>query len=436
MPAKPVKATILSYQVGFGDCFLLRFTYDNGARRHLLIDFGTTSLPDGVPRTRMTDVARHIAQECSAQAGDRLDVVVASHRHADHISGFATTAAGDGPGDIIRALDPRVVVQPWTEDPDAPTDSLGPALAVGEGRVRNRLAALDAMHESAEKIVEMLAAGRLNHLPERIRDRLGFIGEDNVKNLSAVRNLVSMGRKRVYAYHGCDAGLARTLPGVRTHVLGPPTLAQTETIRKQRSSDPDQFWQLVPKRLAAIAEGKAGDAPSLFPDFPFRRASKLLTEQRWLAERIDEANGEELLGIVLALDKQMNNTSLILLFQAGSKTLLFPGDAQIENWEYALQSPFAPLLDTVDLYKVGHHGSRNATPMDMWNRFAKRGGAQKPDRMTSVMSTLPGKHGHLDRKTEVPRESLVDALSRDTDFHSTHLLPADRLFETVELDLA
>ena len=37
------------------------------------------------------------------------------------------------------------------------------------------------------------------------------------------------------------------------------------------------------------------------------------------------------------LDDQMNNTSLILLFEVFGKKLLFPGDAQIENWSYALQ---------------------------------------------------------------------------------------------------
>ena len=71
---------------------------------------------------------------------------------------------------------------------------------------------------------------------------------------------------------------------------------------------------------------------------------------------------------------------MILLIQAGDRRLLFCGDAQIENWEYALT--FAPdrlavleLLRGVDLYKVGHHGSRNATPrtlFNLWNEAATR----------------------------------------------------------------
>ena len=35
------------YQVGFGDCFLLTFHYAKGDDRHILIDFGSTKLPQG-----------------------------------------------------------------------------------------------------------------------------------------------------------------------------------------------------------------------------------------------------------------------------------------------------------------------------------------------------------------------------------------------------
>ena len=92
--------------------------------------------------------------------------------------------------------------------------------------------------------------------------------------------------------------------------------------------------------------------------------------------------------------------------------LLFPGDAQIENWEYALK--VAPdkaenvrRLSRVDLYKVGHHGSRNATPrilFDLWSRPDTR---DRP--MVAMMSTKPGVHGRS-VSTAVPRKTLVAAL--------------------------
>src|SRR5215217_4650347 len=110
---KPSSATIFAYQVGFGDCFLLRFQYP-AERRHVLIDFGTAALPESAGSGQMMAIAKDIALQCDG----KLDAVVATHRHSDHISGFATRSDGKGTGDVIRALNPAVVVQPWTEDPD------------------------------------------------------------------------------------------------------------------------------------------------------------------------------------------------------------------------------------------------------------------------------------------------------------------------------
>ena len=69
----------------------------------------------------------------------------------------------------------------------------------------------------------------------------------------------------------------------------------------------------------------------------------------------------------------MNNTSVILLFRIGKVSLLFPGDAQIENWQYALDNKAnRQLLAGVDVYKVGHYGSLNATPKTLWEGFKKK----------------------------------------------------------------
>ena len=49
MANKPKSVEVRSYQVGFGDCFLLSFVYSGTDKRHVLIDFGTTGLPRGKP---------------------------------------------------------------------------------------------------------------------------------------------------------------------------------------------------------------------------------------------------------------------------------------------------------------------------------------------------------------------------------------------------
>jgi hypothetical protein len=134
-------------------------------------------------------------------------------------------------------------------------------------------------------------------------------------------------------------------------------------------------------------------------------------------------SAEQLLEIVRVLDDQMNNTSLILLLEVGKKKLLFPGDAQIENWSWALQdAPDAKrtreLLSAVDFYKVGHHDSRNATPKTLlWDKFAKRNRAN--GRLKTALSTMQGKHGTPAKKTEVPRKTLLEALENESDLLNT-----------------
>jgi glyoxylase-like metal-dependent hydrolase (beta-lactamase superfamily II) len=101
----PSSLTIRVYNVGFGDCFLLTFQYP-GESRHVLIDFGSTAAPKRAPADYMTHIAEDIKNTCQG----KLHVLVATHRHRDHINGFVTTGAA--PGKIIRDLKPDYVIQP------------------------------------------------------------------------------------------------------------------------------------------------------------------------------------------------------------------------------------------------------------------------------------------------------------------------------------
>jgi hypothetical protein len=423
MPSsQPTSVTLRAYQVGFGDCFLLSVHYSGRRRsRRVLIDFGTTSLPKGAGRRSMLDIAQDIAEVCQG----RLDAVVVTHRHKDHLSGF-----GGESGKVIAALHPEVVVLPWTEDPKAAVDATHPT-----PRARFQLA-LTAMHEVAGYALEEISRHGQG-FTKTVRDQLAFLGEENLSNAEAVKNLIEMDCRHVYAHYGSRSGLEKILPGVTTHVLGPPTLEQSEAIRRQRAEDADEFWHLQ----ALAGEPGARQMPPLFATADTISADELPVQTRWFTTRLNTIRGDELLEIVRVLDQAMNNTSLILLFEIGAKKFLFSGDAQIENWTYALKvAPEAErvreLLADVAVYKVGHHGSLNATPKTLWNLFQhKNENSTVPDRLTTVMSTMTGKHGSAARSTEVPREKLVKALTSQSAHHSTQQLKGTTFFEDIVIEM-
>jgi len=429
----PKSLRLRTYQVGFGDCFLLSVDYRDSPSRHVLIDFGSTKLPPNAPADWMQKVANDIAQQCD----NKLTAVIATHRHRDHISGFATNGRRST-GKVIAQLKPDLVLQPWTENPALPPDAEEAAIPTAEKGMAAHQASLSAMHRVSQHI---LAESARNHnylraLEDSPRDQIDFLGDDNLQNRSAVVNLMTMGAAREYLSAGMATALDGLLPGVEVEVLGPPTVAQSDAVKKQRSRDPNEFWQLQASAFAALEPAERGRVKPLFPDYVRERIDGLFPmDTRWLIYHARHLRGRQMLQIVRMLDRAMNNTSLILLFRAQGKSLLFPGDAQIENWSYALSQPdVRRRLAEVDLYKVGHHGSLNATPRSLWGAFKKKSKNDSKTRLLTVASTLAGKHGSVDAHTEVPRQTLVTELKRESNFFSTQSLgPA--LFHDTTINL-
>ncbi len=78
------------------------------------------------------------------------------------------------------------------------------------------------------------------------------------------------------------------------------------------------------------------------------------------------SNDLGLLAAASVLEQSVNNTSLFFVLEIGGLRLLFPGDAQYGAWEHVRDNPEAmELIRDVDFYKMGHHGSHNATPMTL-----------------------------------------------------------------------
>ena len=179
-----------------------------------------------------------------------------------------------------------------------------------------------------------------------------------------------MGMKgtQMYVNHGSKR-VGEVLPGVKIHVLGPPTLT---AVTRHRASSGTR----TRTSSGTFRPRRRGASPLRAVPLPTRRAryrQHLPVETRWFLPRIEAVRGDQLLEIVRILDKQMNNTSVILLFEVGAKKLLFPGDAQLENWMYALKeaegSQRRGSCCRGGRLQGGHHGSLNATPKTLWNLF-------------------------------------------------------------------
>ena len=385
MSTVPKSIRIRMYNVGFGDCFLLTFRYASGDR-HVLIDYGSNARGAGLA---LDDLGPRIAADC----GGKLMAIVLSHRHRDHIRGFDPTVGGGA----IKPLAPEMVLRPWTEAPDAAEPGAhGPAIAPESLRRSQFVRALDAGQDAAERLATV---GAGDGTGSRLRAAVTGLAALELKNAAAVHLLheLSEGNRGTYLSAGMPLDVEPILPGVRISVLGPPLPDQWPAITKERSDDPE-YWL----RLASTLPDALGTA-DLAADLP-------PGPEAWLAARLQAEGLHSAMRIVLSLDAAMNNTSLILLIEAAGRRLLFPGDAQIENWSYTLSGPGATpaILDAlakIDVYKVGHHGSRNATPkkslLPLWTSLA----AGTP---ISMMSTLLGPY---DDSNPVPSQPLVNALS-------------------------
>ena len=391
MTQAPSSLRLRAYQVGFGDCLLLTFAYPEpiaGGRceRHILIDFGSTRL--GADSPRLAETALRLAEDCAGN----LDAVVISHRHKDHLGAFGDRKALP----ILRRLAPGLIIRPWTERPNADDN---------EGEPERRL--LGALGDGEREARRIVAQAR--RAKRGLRRFLVREAAEEVRNAEAVGALDALaGTSGEYLWAGKRTGLAKLLPGVRIDVIGPPKPHQWPAVERQ-AADHKEYWAVARKQVARyLSEESVAAAPG---------------PTRWIINKLRKDESQSLLSLVRWLDDALNNTSLILLFSVGSHTLLFGGDAQIENWGWALdrkrRAGLSARLDAVDLYKVGHHGSRNGTPRSLVQRWRARGTP-----VLSVMSTKPGVHGHGTRK--VPREPLLTAL-RDLG----PLLRTDEMEETV-----
>jgi beta-lactamase superfamily II metal-dependent hydrolase len=337
------------YRVGFGDCFLLSFPAGD-EHRHVLVDCGshTAGTLGNLPA---------VAENVRQLTGGHLAAVVATHRHQDHIWGFERGR------DVFRSMRVDEVWMPWVEDTSDPAAR----------QLWKRHATARAALEAA------LAAAPASPRRDAVAAVLANLRPNDVA-LGELRSRFGAGTEGIRYLHGGDADLVAPagVDGLVVKVLGPP---KDEAFLKKMTPPRAERWEL------AAARATAGE---LF-DSPFDpRWVDAGGAAYWASEEtrvFDDAERErfvaltsDVLDIAFAMEDAVNNSSLALLFLFGGQGLLMPGDAQWGNWHFWMSQRVAPeVFEQVTLYKVGHHGSHNATPKSIIDRL--------PEHLAVLVST-------------------------------------------------
>lgn len=408
------------YRHGFGDCFLLRFMEGNRTKCKMLIDCGL-KLNDKGTDVSLADVVKDIKKVVAEKKGGktiyRLDMLVVTHEHYDHVSAFHPSLK------FFDQFQFDKIWMAWTENPE---DKEARKINI---YLRKSMAAITAavkkMKANAKKKKEagfyarMYKGDRQLQLREGYEASLeslsGFWGNFNVtaktKNGISYKDIYDISIDTMQAFDHIKTKLSKgksgieyfepghlmdklsMLPGIRVYVLGPP---RNERLNKENASagaKKETYFGLSDQSMAGFVQGiLSSEKYNMEEDDgkPFVESDGLTPEQAkaepWFKKtyfdeqeeyrQVDDdwLDGSALLA--LQMDNDTNNTSLVLAFEFidSKKVLLFPGDAQVGNWlswhdhEWEITRDgtaetvnAASLLNNTVLYKVSHHCSHNAT---------------------------------------------------------------------------
>lgn len=395
--AAPIdRLRIRMYRLGIGDCFLLTLPGAAGIPYHLLIDCGThASERTGPEKNRDPWRTEAAAADIASVTECRLDAVVCTHEHWDHLSGFLQGQAA------FDECEADAIWCSWAEDID--NEPVARELVGLREKAQDALwtarAQLDA--PGPEDVAEAAA------LRDRMSALFGFFGESpglGERARDAAKALRALGRGRVRYLSPGAPPIEGPSGNWRIFVLGPPR--DLSLLRRDQPRRPGEGYPLAglaaaERNLAAVSA--ALGAPDSDPPFKASfqipladtRAMAFFQRRYWNDAAPGAARDEETaqdfrriglahLGAAEAFalkhDRLTNNTSLVLALELGPATArdnpvaLFAGDAQIGNWlswrnvvwpdYHGRRVDGADLLARTEIYKVGHHASHNATLME------------------------------------------------------------------------
>ncbi|MFO1162953.1 MAG: MBL fold metallo-hydrolase [Reyranellaceae bacterium] len=400
------------YRVGFGDFFLLTVPGNDGPA-HILIDCGVHAANIGS--------IDECIQDLKKATNNRLALVILTHYHADHMSGFASnyddfaSFAHVGAVWITNRLDPD---NPGEAKFMMQLTSVAQRLQLGLG-ARNDPEGVQAQRKVFNALgIELGAAGG---------------GGGNAKALKLLQEGFKS-KPPVHYYQGGDTPkLPPELEGrITAEILAPPPrdsggeFAASDNKKEQylaaAGDDGIPNADRVPSFEKEWPASAADYPPDAFDEFDsglVERGGKRKKDGAAAMEATLAAMQPDVLAAAAdKLDGTLNNQSLVVLFTCKGKKLLFVGDAQWGNWSYWLYGKAVSgkdpgitkeardILGSIDFYKVGHHGSTNATPIPAVGALNAH--------CAAMVSTATGAYGNPKKKTEVPRTALMDALASKT----------------------
>jgi hypothetical protein len=392
----PSGIRIRMYRVGFGDFFLLSLKTPAGDLKHILIDCGVHAGDIGT----ISDAVAHMA----TVTNNNLSLLIMTHRHADHISGFAKCK------DVFSQFNVEQVWMSWFENPN---DPVAVKYQNGMAMVAQQLTmALAARSSPGDRELKFMA--------ENITGEPMALSDGGGGSNAVALKVLHGGFKNAAPVAYYKAGDPPTLPkdlldaGLTAQILGPP-------------HDLDLIKQMDGKNEEYLAGNDPAVAAKIEPfDNVFRLKGSAYPKEAFhdygrkdVEKAVSEAQPDMLAARARQADNTLNNQSLVVLFSFNGKQLLFAGDAQWGNWEnflYGSKVGVGPnkltdtskkILASLDFYKVGHHGSTNATPKDAL--------AAMREGVVAMVSTEPGCYGKPKSGTEVPRIPLLEAIEKQTD---------------------
>jgi len=362
----PLETTIRMYnQQDLGDCFLLKFRLGE-KNTYILIDFGSY---------KNDNTAREveIAEDINRTVGDDDLTIVLTHQHKDHLSGFLHAH------DKLKGKKRTLWLSFLDDEKSEEGKTLRSATESYWWKNKRMMTKLQSHFSDDREVSDMFNEKRgydlfaeeqtggdaISKLLEIAGKNVSFLKPGNCFFLPGMDEAVKV---YVLGPPFDKKQLSKLSPGVHEEVHGLNSLAEL--------ADIDISGTLMLNALSALTDSEPYSREC---DFPF--CEKYINNQQILLKERYEENAQnwrridyewlsEIGRLTLHMDRLTNNTSLVLAFelQESKKVLLFPGDAQIGNWQSWSNVNFPDsevtaedLLSRTIVYKAAHHSSYNAT---------------------------------------------------------------------------